>query len=281
MLSCSCLSIEPQSLSIPARGSASLQLSLDLTKKTPDEINLDVRDFSAHIVPVVLGESVQKQWTITGRVREAIHCNPEFVYFGDKLIKGDQYKAQFVDVTTCLDLRNIEILSVPPAVSVDVARKDSGHYQLAIHPHSDLTIGPFKSVLILRPIGLDGAKKGEAVVTVEGVVVADIQAMPSAIAFGSRRLNDEATESVIIRSSAEKAFRLTGFSCDSPTTTVEPMPTVSGSGYAFQIKQRISELGHHSALIVFHAVRANGTDDETFAIHLTVSFHGFDLIGAE
>lgn len=77
--SCSCLSIEPRSLTVESGESAHLRLFFDLVRPQGRSTLLHNEEpYSVNVSPNAIGLSLQStpRWQFTGRVRQAMHCEP-------------------------------------------------------------------------------------------------------------------------------------------------------------------------------------------------------------
>jgi len=102
--SCSCGKIEPSSLTVPARGTAELHLTLDLRspQSGPDG---SAKDFQVYVQPqITKGPGPQSGWVVHGKVTHPFVIEPLVVDFEESLVRGQAFAPRSTSITCSLDL---------------------------------------------------------------------------------------------------------------------------------------------------------------------------------
>jgi hypothetical protein len=270
--SCNCLAIEPRSLVIPAGETADLRLTLYLSNGLVDEAALPIRNVELKIVPRIRDHLPQQAgWTIRGRVRSAVSLAPRTVYC--QIVQGQPNASGTVLVTPHTRLAGLTVQCDPSKASVQQIRRqgDPARFELRITPLSALPEGAFRFPVIVQPIDTDGRPMPSLTLPVEGMVMEEVQAVPSSVLFGSRTVGEIATDTVLLQSLTGKRFEVEGMQVDSEDVTVEPVVQANVVGMPFALRQRISRPGHQLRNVTF-SIRTQ--DDRHLKISVPLSSYG-------
>ncbi len=107
-LSCSCTTIEPKSLDIPAREKRVITATVDLTPKNAKDQDAESFPFSFSITPILVGSSArQDSWVVKGSVRPVLRCDPPKAYLGVVSTLADAVTPFAVNVSSKVPLKEI------------------------------------------------------------------------------------------------------------------------------------------------------------------------------
>lgn len=88
--SCGCLEVEPQSLTLPPFQSASLQLKVDLTRRTHQELGFAERPLQVEVTPVLkTGWPRESAWKLLGVVKSRVTLDKLALHFGETVVQGE------------------------------------------------------------------------------------------------------------------------------------------------------------------------------------------------
>jgi hypothetical protein len=263
MPSCTCLSIEPASVVVPAKGSATVTLTLSLMLGSPKLADLDNKAVDGSFTARVSGGLPQEAgWTLTGNVRRVLRLKPRQIYFGPGLVKGQPFEAQSVVAHTTEPLRELTARCDLSQGSAKVSRiaGHEGEFTVAVRPSAALPAGPFHFDVTLEATSETKGKLPSVTLPVEGHILEDIQAVPEFLLFGSQPVGTTMTQTVLLRSASLKRFTVGAVTSLSDGLTIEPSDEGAiGSSKAFRVSQRIAKAGKQEANIVIPIRAADGT----------------------
>jgi hypothetical protein len=272
--SCDCVLVEPSALVIPSGEDAEVKMTLDLQRKILGG-NEGVRDFSVHVVPIVdSGSPLGRGWVVKGRVRFAVSCEQFWVHFGESIVRGHPSPSQTVRVTAFQAVDRLTAMCDAAYASVTVTAEDSTRFKLTVSPTNELPLGFVKFDIRIQATLKDGFVLPPVFLPVDGVVIDDIQATPSALKLGSMHLGEESEQIIVVHSLAGRRFEIDAIDCDSVDTTIRPCKNTLGSGRAFCIRQFASQKGDQTRVVRF---RTRLSNNEKVAATVTLSYYGRDV----
>jgi hypothetical protein len=188
--SCTCVSIEPHSLVIPAGTSRQIKLTLDLTRRPRGQRPTRSRTFTARVVPRIVSSNTAQQagWTLEGQIRTAFTGLPTLLAFDKPLVKGDAYEPLSTTLRADDSVSNVQARCEPPIASVTVRRAGtSGHeFMLEATPHPAVEAGLFKCDIVIQPLREAGEPLPSTLLPVQGIILSPIQVHPPSLFLGPK-----------------------------------------------------------------------------------------------
>jgi hypothetical protein len=262
---CSCLSVEPQSFVLEPGGRRDLRLNLDLISKTSQTGEVSVQFTLLLNAESSWGRQHGPEWTVKGKVRRALALAPS-TYLGRFSELSQPLPALFIPLEILAPVGSVAAVCNRPGftASVDLPPAE-GKAMLRLAPPPDLPVGPFEGTVTLKPVLKTGEPLPERHIRYSGAVVSDLQAEPTVVQVGGRRLGEAFEETVTVRS-------LTG----RPVVTVKAEaegegPSVEAVGdRQFRVRQVVCGSGAQTNRVRFTA-EVNGRKT---AAMLPVSYTG-------
>jgi hypothetical protein len=281
--SCSCLSISPSSLNVPAGQTANVSLTIDLTKKNQaqggsavPQAGPPVRNINVEVVPILKnGQPAQVRWTIFGRARSVITLAEPALDFEESIVRGYPIVPRKMKVTASIPLEDLKVIIDPTFASARVSKVPggSGIYEVEVVPDKHLSLGFFTVPLKLVPIGQDGKQYPYLEFPVSGTVSADVRVVPTALHFGALNIGESREEIVVLRSNSGKSYKVETFHSSSEDVVIKPADTNIPGAQAFRVTQKASHMKNSSALVRF-SIRSEVTPDTPVELFLKVTYHG-------
>jgi|GEM_PF-3230430 len=269
--SCGCGSLEPPSLVIPARGTSEVTLLLNLNHGADQSTPFGVRDFSVMVKPVIANDpGGSPTWNIHGRVRRSLVVSPQHLHLNE--VNAEEESVFTVEATPAAAFAALTAECSHPLRSVTVTPPTSeyGAYIIrVVNPPGELPLGPFTSILRLQPRISEETQLPSITVPVHGIVVSDLDVMPSRLDLGVLPLLQAHTSTVTVRSRSGRPFEVQGFSADSDTVSVARAP---GELSAQVFRVAVTPLADsHKHRILFLCQRPKRPAE---SISLVVSYYG-------
>jgi hypothetical protein len=277
MVSCNCLSVNPPSLNIARGGIARVTLSLNLLPKLSEERGV-VRTFAVSMVPQLDGSAHKAgPWHVRGSVHPLpIQIEPNAIDLGAELLPEDDIYFEKFRVSSPYHLHDVVVQDKPPYVGIVKSRlgPDAFEFNVEVDP-SRLPVGPFSSVLRLRPVGEDFPKhKGvtDGIVGLSGATLCVVEATPPMLTCGPVRLGAAARATLSLSSPRSKSFAVTAWHT-SDNAAIQVVQTKDRS-YSISIAPR--EPGNCKGSVVFD-VEVDASTDHKDVIEVTVPFTVYAL----
>jgi hypothetical protein len=259
---CGCVALSPRSVTVPARGTAKLAVTLDLTHRGPGEETAAVRPFTVGITPVGIGQGPrQASWVVHGTVKSRVTLNPLYVHFSEMAVQGQAPPRRKVVVTAHVPVDALEAFVNPAIATVEVKRSkdDRSRFELTVAPLPTLPPGPFSCT---GTIALQEAGCGRcpaAIFPVEGQMMPEVRPFPAKLLLGSGPIGSTVEGAVVLQAPAEGSVVVESIQIDSPDVHVRPV-AVEGmpEGRTYRVTQRVSEAGDHSSVVRFVIRKADG-----------------------
>ena len=289
LLSCECLEIQPDSLTIPPGETRICHLKLNLLARQDQNIAA-ATDFAkggpattraykrvnVKIVPVTAGStSWQQGWVIHGSVRQMVSFKPAQVSFTESLVKGMRYPSAAVKVAVKVPVENVIVDCDPHMAKFSLERLENSltEYILRIAPKEELPIGLFAFPIRLRVITGKGETLQSRSLFVRGEVVEDVQAIPSRLYLGSHAIGKAVSETVLLRSNSGSNFEVDGIENENPDVTIKPSGDYRSGGKSFRIVQIITGSGWHQRKVQFIIQHGPGERSQKIKVPLQWSFY--------
>ncbi|MHB1426673.1 MAG: hypothetical protein ACYC3I_26230 [Gemmataceae bacterium] len=273
---CNCSQIEPPSLTIPARQTREVLVTLDLTPRKAEEFGVSMRDFEVGIAPEVPGERQGKEWTIRGRVRSAIQSDPPLIDFGNVSELSPTMSIQRVRLTTLDSVANLTAACSSANFDVKVEKSSTGkanEFDLVIALKEVAKRGEIRCTISIVPQLTDNRRLPPRRVEVFGRIVSDIEASPPTIIFGTLPVGGSKSETVTLQSLTGRTFTVMGMRCEGVGLSVERATTSEGVGLDFVVKQKGEQRGEQNSRVFFKVVHSGGREEDFVVV---VSYCGIE-----
>lgn len=243
--SCGCFKFEPEALTVPARGTAEVKLSIDLRDKPNAPPSKGRKDFEGVILPAVKRGQLT-QWTLRGVVKKALIAEPAAFNFGDSLIQGEPFPTRQIAAVPQLPLRAIRA-EVDPAyagtVTVTPPHLSSPDYRVEFTPRADLPLGLIRGEVRLAVEAANGEPLPGMVVPVNGCVCQSIRSEPAGVILGAVEAGVSVERRLVLRSRDGKPFTVTNLTTDVEGLRVEDVPGPSDSVWTLRVEYRFQKAG--------------------------------------
>ncbi len=269
--SCGCAVIDPASLVLSPGETKRIHLRLNLTRRPQAPVNTE---FKVQITPEFQSLPLNNPgWLITARVKTALVVSPSRVDFTYPLLRGHGPEPQTVLVTGNSAVADLELRYEASHLRVACSKVDDREntYKIRIGPHMTAPAGPFAHRLDLRAHAKDGRVIGQRSIVVTGLIQEQVQASPSSVLFGLRRIGESAEETISLDSQTKTPFAVCAIRTQDPSTEVLAASQPMTKCRTFQIRQRIKASGHRTSMVTFLVDIANDQERE---IRVPISYYG-------
>jgi len=277
--SCACGQIHPKQLALPARGGGTIQLSLDLTsyRTQSGTTKLPVRE----VEPVRLGISARGpggealgSWQVVARVRPVLGGVPSNLNLGRtfRSLRTNADGIMVLDLVPAVqDLKITEPAAAGKGV-LEWEKTVSGRLaKIQIRPAAHAPFGRFATAVQITPITASGPLP-PFFVPVEGEMLGDVAATPSALMFGVIE-GPSATQSVTLSSVSGRDVVVehveVGRELREAVNVVRATSDKVGVT-VYNVQVRSSVPGPHSGVVRFRTVSAGSAPD---ILEIPIHFH--------
>ncbi len=289
---CPCGKIEPPALQIPAQGTKTVRLTLDLRvpqsdlhpakAHTDDESSSKSPNakspyrFTIKIIPVLPdGLDLRRVWEITGQVRQAAILLPNEVHFEDTLARSGPSAKKIVGLHTRVPVQQVVATCDRMVANLEVKRKqdDPKDFDIIVTPRMDMKAGPFKTKGRIELTLSTGEQLPPLLLPISGVLSEDIQVKPAAILAGVARVGTTVEESFLIFSASESPFDLEQM--DSPSgSKLKIVRELSEASKQIKLTQEITQKGAQKSYLRFRVRYRNR--ESAKEIIVPVEYYGID-----
>jgi hypothetical protein len=207
---CDCIrSVEPNSLTVPSKRTAAVQLELDLTRRPrsgqerSDELRL--------AIAAVVGEDDLRRvvWVLRGRARPFYKIVPGAIHLGN-LTRGQPFRSQVALVTTDRAADSLELEYDRSLLSVTARPQDElgNSFDLTVAVQPNAPAGAFNSAIRIQALRPAGDPLPTTDLAVRGLIKEDAQAIPSSILCGALPIGKTIEETVVLQSLSGATFSL-------------------------------------------------------------------------
>lgn len=258
---CNCTEITPRHLVVPAGGRGEVQLTLDLTEVAQsDRTSGAPRRFEVDLRARTRGGGPgPRTWTLRGRVRTPFAVTPSPVRFPQPVVAGDEFRSRTAEVEPIVPLKAVRAEVESQNMHIEVSSKpdNAGRYTLRIRPSADLPVGHFRMSVRLRGMTAAGKTLPPYSVPVEGEVLADIHALPSAVDLSGLQRDERFEEILTVQSRRGSLFEVQDIRGDGPVQ-VRPLSGGLSDRHALQITGEFATAGRHSVPLEIEIRRHSG-----------------------
>jgi hypothetical protein len=273
--SCSCTSVEPRSLDIPAGERRDVRLTIDLTRRGPAEMGAPERTFQVEANPVIRGTPVARSgWPLHGVVHSRVTFDPLFLHFGASAVSDQPPPTRTVHARVHVPCRTLRAEVKPPLGTVEVSRVDGeqDRFDVRVAPLPSLAPGSFQFEVVVDVVSSDGEPLPGAVIPVAGAMQPEVRALPARLFLGAKPVGKEAEAEGVLQVPDGAEWVVDHIETDSPDLSVE---TAKAPGLpnrrAFLVRAQVTKEGDGKSLVRFF-VRKPGR--ELTPLTMEVNFHG-------
>jgi hypothetical protein len=274
--SCLCTAVEPRSLTVPAAGTATVQVRIDPNHRSPDEVGLAVRPFALEITPITsTSRPHEAGWKFHGVFKSRVTLNALSVHFGETVVKDAVPPTRKAVAIVHVPMQHLDAKVEPAGVAaVKVVPNPDQPDRVEIHitPANTLPTGIFKASVIVEVVDCTGQVRPGATLPIAGNVQPEARLLPARVMLGSHPVGTTAEAIVVLQAPHDAAWTVDHIEADSQdvsaeATTAEGIP----SGRAFRVRQRATREGNQTDTVRF-VVRKGGETPLTLAME--VMCHG-------
>lgn len=250
-----CSSIEPASLTLPARGEAAAVLTLDLVRIADVVISEPRRRFSLTIVAepeIPAGDKVR--WDLTGVVRTPFRFSAPAMDFQESLAHGFPFSARSVRIVCNEPVENIAVDGDPSIAAVTRVKSpnpNTREYVVSVRPHAHLPLGDHAFFLNVRAQLADRTLTPSIRLPVRAPVLENIRILPNLCQLGALKLGTEAEETLRLESRSEAPFSIVGVEPDSESVTLAATRVISPTACDCTFRCRADMPGNTGVRVTF------------------------------
>jgi hypothetical protein len=210
----------------------------------------DVRDVDVGIVAEVAPQgdrAVQMHWTLKGRVRRKLHCDPLLIGLGEELLSGEPSRTLRFQIHPLIPVAAVRVKRVPPEWSAELARdeKRPGDYVLSVvatKTRPGLCADEFE----LEAVALDGEVVARQRVRVEGRIVEPVAVLPSPLDLGIVPVGSPVRARFRVSTRNRMSLEVGEVVPEDPLARVIHVGP-SGDGWQFEVERLVTEPGPGSS----------------------------------
>ncbi len=268
--SCSCLSIEPNSFTLPSGGTQTLRLTIDLTANpTPTgQISLTVTAMTNRP-----GDTGSARWGVIGRVKQLLVSDGR-INFGKHSVLAQPISPLVIPLTSAVPLESLRAECSSPLLSVKTQPTDNSaqSYTVVLRPVGAFQPGPIEFIVTLKPVGVGGPLPIRRVL-IQGSIVEDVEAEPGEVLGGGRLLGESFAEEVALRSLTDRPILVESVVAEGSGLSVDQM----GTGNRVRVRQTAVKEGNQTTRVVFMVRTAQRADP--FRVEAVVQYTGIRRVG--
>jgi hypothetical protein len=264
VISCACISIIPEELSIGPKSFSTCYAHMDLTSLSlcGDAAKTQKRYVKVNVEPIVRRiplpsspspSSRPSPFTITGTVIPVLQFEARTIGLGR--IQEGQAILKAVKVKSDFSLDNLDARCEAKGWSCSVSSSGASDFLLTVACNDYIPPGPLGLKITLQPTSKQVSSSVRYEIPVNGYVVSEFTASPPALMLGRRTLETKHHESVVLSAPDGKPFDIVTIASDSPDTVIQPNDTSGPNQKRFEIEQLASLPGRQMRTVRFHLLR--------------------------
>jgi len=222
-MSCSCTSVTPGQMTVPAHQSAAVQLAINLTHRDPEIAFQPSRAVSTTIIPILDDPSISApEWTFTGKAISPVKLSATSLVFARTVHGAQSSPKTFVVVPYTPDGRlRVECDPRFAAVRVFNDESDEQKYTVEVSPDAALESGrhTFSIAVQFMPAGAN--TDATIAIPAEITVSDDIQCEPPTLLFGNVTRGQSRSETISVFSLSRQTFLIDKASCEDSQIRVD------------------------------------------------------------
>lgn len=274
--SCFCMKTEPETLTIPPGQTRSIQVTLNLSLRSPNEIGQFRRPLRLAVTPDFSDNFEGLYWRITGEVRSRITLDKLNVQFGDNPTIGQPYSRQ-VKITTHIPCQRLLAIAEPPLLDISVEPTNEPNTHVAtISPSIELGVGQFESEVRFLLETDDGILEGGVPLPVAGRVQAEPVILPRHVIFGPRELGNVEEIELSLVTLTGRQWQISRIETDSDDIQIDQL---SGDHpNTLKLKHAFSKHKDQQHSITFYCVPSGSTNphEDVVPVSIMTSYYGVD-----
>jgi hypothetical protein len=273
-LSCGCLTIEPDQLTIEPGETRNMTLHVNLTHRQPYQIGMARWTVAARFQPIFQDDLASSQgWDVRIGVLSRVNFDTWQIAFGDRATHSGPAVEHLVKAHSLQPLRRLEARVEPDVATVRVesVRGSETDYVLKVSPHPELPVGPFHGQIITTAVGKDGQVCRCATIPFSGEMQSATRLLPQIILLGERSLGSSAEATVTVLLPRTPGWDVDHIESDDPHTDLKRLRESHDGGIRFLVRQQIMAPGDHVTRVRFVLRRPDGVQDSA---GLEVRYYG-------
>lgn len=277
--SCLCTDVTPRRFVIPANGSRTIQVTLDLTEKDNHLLDplapLTPRPFSVTIEPILTPPPSTTHliaWQLKGRVQPAYQLQQEIIDFGQRSVLAQPFEVESVPVLCDEQVQDIRVDCNADWVACTVQRNSRTSFNIQVTPYYGMPAGYYPGTLRIFGITRTGEPLPEKRLSVAAHILGDIQPTPPQLLWPAKPIGQLIEDSLELRSLTNRDFTIDRIETDSDKVEVLLIPgdPLSANSRRVQVRYVISRAGDQKETIRFH-VTPVGEVSEVITVTLVVT----------
>lgn len=218
-MSCSCTSITPSELRIPAHRSATAELTINLLHRDPKIAFQQARPVSTTITPILSDSSVQApEWTFTGKAVSTVAVSVTNVIFPNA-IQGIPCAPQTLTVRPYSKNGKLDIKCDPKFAATRLLDKQD--WTVEVIPNPALDLGNHAGTIDIAFTPAEEESAAVISIPLDVFVVSDMQCEPKSLLLGNVAVGRAYSETLSVFSISKRKFSIDQVACDDPQVSME------------------------------------------------------------
>lgn len=255
VLTCGCTEIKPRRRSIAVGDTTTIDMTLDLTRRSYSELGRARRLFEVGIYPVIDPKvDPQLGWRLHGIIRSRVTVDTPSLEFGEELVRGQPSLTRKVMATIHVANATLSTRVVPDLATVQInpSKESTSRFELIVAPRPKLPAGPFTCKLHIDLLTNDGDYSPGAIIPIAGKIQHEVRALPSRLVFGPQPVGRSAEATVVLQAPLGENWTIDHIEIETADVSVERVSHLDRSlNETFRVRQRIIKPGHQSSTIRF------------------------------
>lgn len=231
-MSCTCTSVTPGELVVPAQGTAVIHVGIDLRHADPQVAFKADRLVSTTINPVVdQADSTRiPSWRLNGKCKSLASISTGSLSFTN-VIRGSASKSQPITVIPYQSDSTVEADCPPESASLQLSQNSSG-YSIFVTPHSDRDAGVHQFAITIRicAASRNSNTPAQSALSIPVVmsILDDVQTDPREILLGKLNPHEDRHELLSVCSASGKPIVIESIECNDSCVSLQILPPESG-----------------------------------------------------
>ncbi len=263
--SCSCTSVEPKSVTIPAHASQVVDCLWKPTNSSISQIDRFSGSFSAQILPICEDREghalANRGWSFSGRVHQQLKLSTARITFENgALTAGEQFPEKLIEVTLSPWVTQITATFDESIIRCHLDRVDPQKYILRVHPIESLNAGELDTNISLVCSNSEFEPIPTVVVPVRGRIGQDVFVTPELLDIGFVEAGNATEEDIAIQSKSLRRFTVDKAVCLLEDVNLTVSPTDGDQMQRIKVRVHPSKVGRYQGDIQVVCTRI---DDST------------------
>lgn len=166
---CNCTQVSPSTAQLAPRGEVEVNLTYDLSERTPPDFGKLVSQFQV-VLSVEVNGRPQQPIVLTGTCRSHLATDTTLLHFGESNVRGRTPVPRWLTVTTGPDVAAVRFASSSPVLVLGSPEKCATGWRATITPDHCRIASDFEATVTVEALNGAGAVVGTARVGVDGTV---------------------------------------------------------------------------------------------------------------